>query len=133
MRMSKAALAALLAAILLPLAAFGLRGSAEADPTDQAVPGNDEAAVGDQPGVVPSPDQEQLDPQFQRQLVYYRTSAAPGTIVIQTAERFLYLVQGNNRALRYGIGVGRDGFQWQGQVKISRKRGMAGLDARRRR
>ena len=121
MRMSKAALAALLAAILLPLAAFGLRGSAEADPTDQAVPGNDEAAVGDQPGDVPSPDQEQLDPQFQRQLVYYRTSAAPGTIVIQTAERFLYLVQGNNRALRYGIGVGRDGFQWQGQVKISRK------------
>jgi lipoprotein-anchoring transpeptidase ErfK/SrfK len=114
----KRGLAALIV-LLLPLA-FGppVGGAAQAD---QAVPGNDEATAGDQPGVVPSPDQEQLDPQYQRQLVFYRTSAAPGTIVIQTAEHFLYLVQGNNRALRYGIGVGRDGFQWQGQVKISRK------------
>ena len=114
---------AALVAILLSLAAFGPRvgGAARADQAGQVVPGNDEAAVADQPGVVPSPDQEQLDPQFQRQLVFYRTSAAPGTIVIQTAERFLYLVQGDNRALRYGIGVGRDGFQWRGQLKISRK------------
>ena len=37
----------------------------------------------------------------------------PGTIIVQTAERFLYLVQGDNRAMRYGIGVGRDGFQWR--------------------
>ncbi len=120
MRMtSKRGLAALIA-VLLPLAAFEppLGGAAQAD---QAVPGSDEATVDDQPGVVPSPDQEQLDPQYQRQLVFFRTSAAPGTIIIQTAERFLYLVQGNNRALRYGIGVGRDGFQWQGQVKIARK------------
>jgi lipoprotein-anchoring transpeptidase ErfK/SrfK len=113
-------------AIALWLVAFGppASGAAQADQADQpaqAAPGNDETAVVDQPGVVPSPDQEQLDPQYQRQLVFYRTSAAPGTIIIQTAERFLYLVQGNNRALRYGIGVGRDGFQWQGQVKISRK------------
>ena len=45
----------------------------------------------------------------------------PGTIIIQTAERHLYLIQGNGRALRYGIGVGRDGFQWQGLVNITRK------------
>ncbi len=116
---SKSGLAALMA-VLLSLAAFGPRAGGAAE-GDQAVPGNDEMPVADQPGVVPSPDQEQLDPQFQRQLVFYRTNAAPGTIVIQTAERFLYLVQGANRALRYGIGVGRDGFQWQGLVKISRK------------
>src|SRR5262249_47771544 len=45
----------------------------------------------------------------------------PGTLVVHTSERFLYLVQGNNRALRYGIGVGRDGFQWSGLLRISRK------------
>ena len=45
----------------------------------------------------------------------------PGTIIVHTSERFLYVVQGNGRAMRYGIGVGRDGFQWQGLLKISRK------------
>ena len=51
----------------------------------------------------------------------YRTNEPPGTIIVSTAERHLYLVQGNGRALRYGIGVGRDGFQWQGLQNISRK------------
>ena len=76
--------------------------------------------VGDQPGLVPN-DSVQLEPQFQRQVVFYRTTEAPGTIIIQTSERHLYVVQANGRALRYGIGVGRDGFQWQGLLKISRK------------
>jgi lipoprotein-anchoring transpeptidase ErfK/SrfK len=84
-------------------------------------PAKIEKDIDDQPGYVPTAEQEQLDPQFQRQLVFYRTNEAPGTIVVQTAERYLYLVQGNNRAIRYGIGVGRDGFQWRGLVKISRK------------
>jgi lipoprotein-anchoring transpeptidase ErfK/SrfK len=81
----------------------------------------DEMKIDDQPGYVPSAESEQLDPQYQRQLVFYRTTEPPGTIIIQTAERYLYLVQGSNRAIRYGIGVGRDGFQWKGLVKISRK------------
>ena len=76
--------------------------------------------VGDQPGLVPN-DSVQLEPQFQRQVVFYRTTEAPGTIIIQTSERHLYVVQANGRAMRYGIGVGRDGFQWQGLLKISRK------------
>jgi lipoprotein-anchoring transpeptidase ErfK/SrfK len=75
----------------------------------------------DQPGVIPTPAEEQLSPEFARQMVYFRTSEAPGTIIVQTSERFLYVVQGNGRALRYGIGVGRDGFQWQGLLRISRK------------
>jgi len=53
--------------------------------------------------------------------VLYRTSEPPGTIIIATSQRHLYLVQGGGRALRYGIGVGRDGFQWQGLVNITRK------------
>jgi len=76
---------------------------------------------GDQPGYVPSDSEEQLSPALQRQMVFFRSTEAPGTIIVHTSERFLYVVQGNGRALRYGIGVGRDGFQWQGLIKITRK------------
>ena len=76
--------------------------------------------VGDQPGLLPD-DSVLLAPEFRKQMVYYRSSEAPGTIIISTAERHLYLVQGNDRAIRYGIGVGRDGFQWQGLLSITRK------------
>ena len=75
---------------------------------------------GDQPGLMPD-DSVELAPEFQKQMVYYRTTEPAGTIIISTAERHLYLVEGNGRALRYGIGVGRDGFQWQGLVNITRK------------
>src|SRR5476651_697470 len=75
---------------------------------------------GDQPGLL-ADDSVELDPVFRRTMVLYRTSEAPGTIIIATAERHLYLIQGNGRALRYGIGVGREGFQWQGLLNITRK------------
>ena len=78
-------------------------------------------AIDDQPGVVPNPGEEQLPVAFQRQAVFYRTNEPPGTIIVDTADRYLYLVQGNNRAIRYGIGVGREGFQWQGLLKITKK------------
>jgi len=78
--------------------------------------------VGDQPGYVPDAADENLPPQFQRQAVFFRSSEQPGTIVVHTSERFLYVVQPNGRAMRYGIGVGRDGFQWQGLLKITRKK-----------
>ena len=80
-----------------------------------------EMNIGDQPGYVPNEADEELPPEYKRTMVFYRTTEAPGTIVISTSERFLYLIQGNGRALRYGIGVGREGFQWQGLQKISRK------------
>jgi lipoprotein-anchoring transpeptidase ErfK/SrfK len=74
----------------------------------------------DEPGLI-ADDRYELSPQFRKQTVYYRTSEAPGTIIVVTAERHLYLVQGNGRAIRYGIGVGREGFQWQGLVNVTRK------------
>ncbi len=77
--------------------------------------------IDEQPGYEPGAEDERTPAAYQRQLVFFRTAEAPGTIIVHTSERFLYVVQGNNRALRYGIGVGRDGFQWQGLVKISRK------------
>jgi lipoprotein-anchoring transpeptidase ErfK/SrfK len=86
-----------------------------------AVPGQDEMNIVDQPGYQPSPQEEQLSGAYEKQEVFFRTNEAPGTLIIDTQNRFLYLVQGNNRALRYGIGVGRDGFQWSGLQKISRK------------
>jgi lipoprotein-anchoring transpeptidase ErfK/SrfK len=76
---------------------------------------------GDQPGLV-ADDSYQLDPEWQKQMVLYRTTEAPGTIIVSTAERHLYLIQPGGRALRYGIGVGRDGFQWQGLVTITNKK-----------
>ena len=82
---------------------------------------HDEIDLDDEPGRVPLPGEEELPPQFQRQVVFFRSNEAPGTIVINSAERYLYLVQPNNRAIRYGIGVGRDGFRWSGVLKVSRK------------
>jgi lipoprotein-anchoring transpeptidase ErfK/SrfK len=81
----------------------------------------DEMQIDDQPGYVPDPTDEHLEGPLERQVVFFRTTEPPGSIVVHTNERFLYLVQENNRAMRYGIGVGRDGFQWAGQHKISRK------------
>ena len=80
-----------------------------------------ELAIEDQPGYEPSRSEEELDGALQRQMVFFRTTEPAGTVVIFTSQRFLYLVQGNSRAIRYGIGVGREGFQWAGLLKISRK------------
>jgi lipoprotein-anchoring transpeptidase ErfK/SrfK len=59
--------------------------------------------------------------QFRRQVVAYTGGEAAGTIIIDTANTYLYFVMGNGRAMRYGIGVGRDGFRWSGVQTITRK------------
>jgi lipoprotein-anchoring transpeptidase ErfK/SrfK len=74
-----------------------------------------------EPGREPPPEEKVLPEVYRRQPVFYRTSEAPGTLIIDTSERFLYLIQSNNVALRYGVGVGRDGFQWNGLLKVTRK------------
>ncbi len=60
-------------------------------------------------------------PEFRRQEVEYTSSEPPGTLVIDTNEKFLYLVEPGGRALRYGVGVGRPGFEWAGVKHVSRK------------
>lgn len=60
--------------------------------------------------------------QYRRQIVRYQTDEQPGTIIIETGEKHLYLVTGNGRAVRYGIGVGREGFEWKGSARIALKR-----------
>jgi lipoprotein-anchoring transpeptidase ErfK/SrfK len=77
------------------------------------------------PGMVESPTQPGylvMDPRFLKQEVPYSGPETPGTIVINTNERMLYLVGGQGRALRYGIGVGRPGFTWSGVHHVSQKR-----------
>src|SRR6267154_2718857 len=62
----------------------------------------------------------QAPARFRRQVVDYPAGEAPGTIIIDTPNTHLYLVLGNGKALRYGIGVGREGFTWGGVESISR-------------
>jgi lipoprotein-anchoring transpeptidase ErfK/SrfK len=71
----------------------------------------------DQPETGP---RKELPPQLRRALVDYVTNESAGTIVIDTPNTYLYFVLGNGKALRYGIGVGREGFTWAGTEKISR-------------
>jgi lipoprotein-anchoring transpeptidase ErfK/SrfK len=66
-------------------------------------------------------DSAELSPRFKRQIVDYRTNELPGTIVIDTPNTYLYLVLGNGKAMRYGIGVGREGFTWSGVQNITKK------------
>jgi lipoprotein-anchoring transpeptidase ErfK/SrfK len=63
----------------------------------------------------------QLDPKYLPQTVDYETQYKPGTIVIDTNNRFLYLVLEGGKARRYGVGVGKPGFEWAGEHKITRK------------
>ncbi|MDP3546297.1 MAG: L,D-transpeptidase [Phreatobacter sp.] len=62
-----------------------------------------------------------VDPRFLPQQVSYQTSHRPGTVIINTAERHLYLVQAGGTAMRYGVGIGRPGFGWTGTKTITRK------------
>ena len=63
----------------------------------------------------------QLDPRLQRQVVSYSGREAPGTVIIDTPHTYLYYVLGGGKAIRYGIGVGREGFTWSGVKSIERK------------
>jgi lipoprotein-anchoring transpeptidase ErfK/SrfK len=63
---------------------------------------------------------KELPPNLRRQLVDYQTAEPAGTIIIDTPHTYLYLVLGSGKALRYGIGVGREGFTWSGREKITR-------------
>jgi lipoprotein-anchoring transpeptidase ErfK/SrfK len=63
-----------------------------------------------------------VPPQFHRQVVAYDGRHGPGTIVIDTPNKFLYLVQEGGTAIRYGIGVGRPGFEWAGMKTVTMKR-----------
>lgn len=78
-------------------------------PVSQASPGQ------------PRQVRREIDPMYSRQEVDYYGNEAPGTLVVDTPNKFLYHIGGNGRATRYGIGVGRPGFEWSGIKTVSRK------------
>ena len=71
-----------------------------------------------EPYAVPAIDPRKIPPQFWRQQVAYPTSERVGTIVVDTSRFFLHLVQENGMAMRYGVGVGRQGFSWSGRAEV---------------
>jgi lipoprotein-anchoring transpeptidase ErfK/SrfK len=74
---------------------------------------------GGQPGA--TDETAGLAARLHRQIVYYQTTEAPGTIIVDTPNTYLYFVLGGGKAIRYGIGVGREGFTWSGVKTIERK------------
>lgn len=79
-------------------------------------------AMPEEPYDVPAVDVSQMAPEWWRREVDYETGERPGTLVVETGEKYLYHVRPNGRAMRYGIGVGRQGFSWQGRATIAYRR-----------
>lgn len=79
-------------------------------------------SVEDNGYTLPAIPVQKMEKQYLRQLVKDPTGEMPGTVVVDTANRYLYLVMENGQAMRYGVGIGRDGFSWSGRAVIQWKR-----------
>jgi lipoprotein-anchoring transpeptidase ErfK/SrfK len=71
---------------------------------------------------VPAIPISQVPQKYRRQIVSYQTREKPGTIIVDTGEKHLYFVLPRGKAVRYGIGVGREGFEWKGTARVAMKR-----------
>jgi len=101
------------------------RPSVPAAPIRHAVPADVQLMYGpvyDEPFPLRAADMSLVDPIYWRQQVIDPTGEKPGTVVVDTASRFLYHVGGDGMATRYGVGIGRDGFAWSGRAHIAYKR-----------
>jgi lipoprotein-anchoring transpeptidase ErfK/SrfK len=114
---SKLAYGSLIAATALSLSCAAAQSAPLAyvspAPQAQSAQPNYDQYIGD--------EDAQLAPQLQRQVVDYPTREAPGTVIVDTPHTYLYFVLGNGKAMRYGIGVGREGFTWAGVKHVARK------------
>ncbi len=75
----------------------------------------------DQADLVPLKGEDQVAAQWRRTPVSYRSGQQPGTLVVDASERYLYLITGPTTAIRYGVSVGREGFEWEGAMKVTKK------------
>ncbi|UWF59087.1 L,D-transpeptidase [Brucella sp. 2716] len=80
------------------------------------------SSVSDAGYAIPAIPSEKIPAQYRRQVVKYATDEKPGTIIVDTREKFLYLIMPEGKAMRYGIGVGRRGFEWSGTARVAMKR-----------
>jgi lipoprotein-anchoring transpeptidase ErfK/SrfK len=116
---SRATSALIFAAALLAPAFMAPQASAQvlsyAPAASSAFPSEDAALA------LPEDESSAVPERLRRAVVAYNTNEAPGTVVIDTGHTALYFVLGQGRAVRYGVGVGREGFTWSGVQTISRK------------
>jgi len=79
------------------------------------------ALAEDEPFPIFASDAQQVDYRFRKRTLAYNTAEAPGTIIVDSRQRFLYFILGQGQAIRYGVGVGREEFGWSGEAVIGRK------------
>ena len=101
-----------------PLVLAGCAGSLSLSGDD---PSAIYGAVAGERFAVPAIDYREIDPQFYRQIVSYESKEKPGTIIVDPGHHFLYHVRDGGTAVRYGVGVGKQGFAWNGVAHIQRK------------
>ena len=104
----------------IAIAATGISTTASANPFE-ALFGPHREPITTPAYANPNDDGVELRSDLKRQVVNYRTTEAPGTIIVDTPNTFLYLVMPGGKAMRYGIGVGREGFTWSGVKTVERK------------
>lgn len=78
--------------------------------------------IHDEPFPISAIDLRYVDPAYYRRVVDYPTTERPGTVIVDTAQRYLYFVRDGGTAIRYGVGIGRAGFSWSGDGKINHKK-----------
>lgn len=101
--------------------AVGLAGCVTTEEVGRVDPATIYGAVPDKKFPIPAVDYTKVDPKFHRRIVRYESSEAPGTIVVDPSNYFVYRIEGDGNATRYGANVGREGFLWHGEAYVGRK------------
>jgi lipoprotein-anchoring transpeptidase ErfK/SrfK len=102
------------------LGALGLAGCA-ADGISRAEAEKLYALAPDEKFPIPAVDVSKIDPKYYRRIVRYDSNEAPGTIIVDPSNYYVYRIEGDGNATRYGANVGRDGFRWSGDAYVGRK------------
>lgn len=103
------------------LGALGLAGCGATDGMSLAEASRVYGPVDDKKFPIPAADITKVDPKYWRRTVRYDTKEAPGTIIVDPANYYVYRIEGDGAATRYGANVGRDGFRWSGDAYVGRK------------
>lgn len=111
----------LLAGSAAGLCAMALPGCATSTGMSRAEAARAYGPVPDEPYPIPEVDLDRVDPEFWRRTVSYDTDEAPGTVIVDPGNYFVYRVEEEGQATRYGANVGRDGFLWSGNAYVGRK------------
>lgn len=110
-----------LAGSAVGLGALGLGGCATSDGMSRMEASALYGPVPDPKFAIPAVDIDKINPKFYRRTVRYETREAPGTIIVDPANYYVYRIEGDGNATRYGANVGRDGFRWSGDAYVGRK------------